>query len=65
MHKVTIDKAIQNAPTPRVKKPIPNAQTLGVKAQKSNPKINDSREQIRKYIAAKTMAHIPQRNTHL
>ena len=53
MHKVTIDKIISNAQTPRVKK------------AKSNPKSNDNRERIRNYISSKTMARIPQRNTHL
>ncbi len=60
-----IDKAILNIQTPRVKKPNPNAQTPRVKKTKSNPKINVNREQIRTYIAAKTMARISQRNTHL
>jgi hypothetical protein len=65
MHKVMIDKAILNAQTSWVKKPIPNAQTPGVKTPKSNPKTNENRERIRKYIASKTVARIPQRNTHL
>jgi hypothetical protein len=51
MHKVTIDKIIPNAQTPRVEK------------TKSNPSTN--RERIRNYIAAKTMARIPTRNSYL
>ena len=43
MHKVTIDKIIPNAQTPRVEK------------IKSNP---NNREQIRNCIASKTMAHL-------
>jgi hypothetical protein len=53
MHKVTIDNI------------IPNAQTQRMKKAKSNPKSNDNRERIRNYISSKTMARIPQRNTHL
>jgi hypothetical protein len=53
MHKVTIDKIIPNAQIPRVK------------ITKSKPANNDTRERIRKYIASKTMARIPQRHTHL
>jgi len=53
MHKVMIDKAIPNAPTPRVKK------------SKSNPKSNNNRERIRNYIASKTMARIPTSNSYL
>jgi len=54
MHKVTIDKAIPNAPTPRVEK------------SKSNPKRNNNRERIRNYIASKTMgARIPTHNSYL
>ena len=53
MHKVTIDKLIPNAQTPRLK------------IAKSNPKSNDNRERIRNYISSKTMARIPHRNSHL
>ena len=53
MHKVTIDKAILNASTPRVEK------------SKSKPKSNDNRERIRKYITQKTMARIPLRKSYL
>jgi hypothetical protein len=53
INKVTIDKIFPNVQTPRVMK------------TKSNPKNNDNRERIRKYISSKTMARIPQRNTHL
>jgi hypothetical protein len=53
INKVTIDKIFPNAQTPRVTK------------TKSNPKSNDNREHIRTYISSKTMARIPQRNTHL
>ena len=53
MHKVTINKAILNAPTPRVEK------------SKSNPKSNDNRERIRKYNAQKTMARIPLHKSYL
>jgi hypothetical protein len=52
-HKVMIDKV------------IPNTRTLRVEKPKTNPKSNDNREQIRRYIATKTMACIPQQNTHL
>jgi hypothetical protein len=52
-HKVMIDKVIPNTQTPRVEKP------------KTNPKSNNNREQIRRYIATKPMANIPQRNSHL
>ena len=53
MHKATIDKTIPNAQTPRVEKP------------QTNPKSNDNRERIRRYITAKSMARIPQRNNYL
>jgi hypothetical protein len=53
MHKVTIDKMIPNAQTPRVEK------------TKSNPNNNDNRERIRNYIASKTMAPIPLRKTYI
>jgi hypothetical protein len=53
INKVTIDKIFPNAQTPRVTK------------TKSNPKSNDNRERIRTNISSKTMARIPQRNTHL
>jgi hypothetical protein len=53
MHKVTIDKIIPNAQTPRVEK------------TKSNPNNNDNREPIRNYIASKTMARIPLRKSYL
>ena len=52
MHKVTIDKIIPNAHTPRVQK------------TRSNPKSNDNRERIRNYIASKTMARIPLRKSY-
>ncbi len=50
MHKVTINKIIPNAQTPRVKK------------TNSNP---NNRERIRNYIAAKAMSCIPTRNSYL
>jgi len=50
MQKVTIDKIIPNAQTPRVEK------------IKSNP---NNRERIRNYIASKTMTHIPTCNSYL
>ena len=53
MHKVTIDKIIPNAQTPRVQK------------AKSNPKSNDNRERISNYIASKTMARIPLHKSYL
>ena len=53
MHKVMIDKTIQNASTPRVEK------------SKSNPKSNNNRERIKNYIASKTMARIPTNNSYL
>ncbi len=53
IHKVTIDKAILNAPTPRVEK------------EKSTPTSNGNREKIRKYITQKTMARIPLHKSYL
>jgi hypothetical protein len=53
IHKVMIDKTIPNVQTPRVEKP------------KSNLKSNNNREQIRRYLATKSMARIPQHNTYL
>jgi hypothetical protein len=53
MHKVMINKTIPNVQTPRVEKP------------KSNLKSNNNREQIRRYLATKSMARIPQRSTYL
>ena len=52
-HKVMIDKAIPNMLTPRVAK------------LKTSSESNDNREQIRRYMATKTMLRIPQQNTHL
>ena len=53
LHKVTIDKAIQNAPTPRVER------------DKYISMSNGNRERIRQYSTRKTMARIPLRKSYI
>jgi hypothetical protein len=57
IHAATINKPIANMPTSRVQKlPTPKGDI---------PARMDMRDRIRKYLQAKTMARIPQRNTYL
>jgi hypothetical protein len=57
IHTATIDKPIANTLTPRVQKPPASTD--------NNPARMEMRDRIRKYLQAKTMARITQRNMYL